>query len=99
MKNIRGSAWNERVEDDDEEEEEAEEDEKDEEGVRRASLCSIPLKREKNLCTRNCDSGGKRGIGGGIGQIPKRGRQDWPAKQEAKEEKAKRGKKVGSLKN
>ncbi|KAL0116553.1 hypothetical protein PUN28_009895 [Cardiocondyla obscurior] len=37
---------------DEEEEEEAEEEmeEEDEEGVREASLCSIPLRRGKNLC-------------------------------------------------
>lgn len=29
-----------------------EEEEKAEEGVRRASSCSIPLKRERNLCVR-----------------------------------------------
>jgi len=33
---------------------------------------------ERKESARSCDSRGKRGIGGGIGQIPKRSRQDWP---------------------
>lgn len=91
-----------RGEDEDgEEEEEVEEEEKEEEeyeeGVHGASLCSILLKRGRNLCARGvCDSGGKRGIGGGIGEISKRGgSQDWPDDARSEEREGKKRKKGG----
>jgi len=58
------------------------------------------LKRGKRLCARGCNGGGKRGVGGEVGRGIEEGagRTGWTM-QEAKEEKAKRGKKVGSLKN